>query len=52
MESDSDLLRVTLNGNAQPLIQWLDGIERDGVALQTLTLEKRDDALEARVVLK
>ena len=52
MESDSDLLRVTLNGNAQPLMQWLDGMERDGVALQTLTLEKRDDALEARVVLK
>jgi general secretion pathway protein M len=52
MESEIDLLRVTLNGNAQPLMQWLDGIERDGVALQTLTLEKRDDALEARVVLK
>lgn len=52
MESENDLLRVTLNGNAQPLMQWLDGIERDGVALQTLTLEKRDDALEARVVLK
>ncbi|CAI8960844.1 type II secretion system protein GspM [Pseudomonas sp. IT-P291] len=52
MESDSDLLRLTVNGNAQPLMQWLDGIERDGVALQSLTLEKRDDALEARVVLK
>ncbi|MNQ24666.1 putative general secretion pathway protein YghD [compost metagenome] len=52
MESESDLLRVTLNGNAQPLMQWIDGMERDGVALQTLTLEKRDDALEARVVLK
>lgn len=52
MENENDLLRVTLNGNAQPLMQWLDGIERDGVALQTLTLEKRDDALEARVVLK
>ena len=52
MESDSDLLRLTLNGNAQPLMQWLDGMERDGVVLQTLTLEKRDDALEARLVLK
>lgn len=52
MESEIDLLRVTLSGNAQPLMQWLDGIERDGVALQTLTLEKRDDALEARVVLR
>ncbi|PYY68509.1 type II secretory protein PulM [Pseudomonas jessenii] len=52
MESETDLLRVTLSGNAQPLMQWLDGIERDGVALQSLTLEKRDDALEARLVLK
>ncbi|WP_322615525.1 type II secretion system protein GspM [Pseudomonas sp. BIC9C] len=52
MESDSDLLRVTLNGNAQPLMQWLDGMERNGVALQSLTLEKRDDALEARLVLR
>jgi general secretion pathway protein M len=33
-------------------MQWLDGIERDGVALQSLTLEKRDDALEARLVLR
>jgi general secretion pathway protein M len=52
MESDGDLLRLTLNGNAQPLMQWLDGMEREGVALQTLTLEKRDDALEARLVLR
>ncbi|KPU55435.1 type II secretion system (T2SS), M family protein [Pseudomonas fluorescens] len=52
MESDSDLLRVTLNGNAQPLMQWLDAMERNGVALQSLTLEKRDDALEARLVLR
>jgi len=52
MESDSYLLRVTLNGNAQPLMQWLDGIERSGVALQSLSLEKRDEALEARMVLR
>jgi len=52
MESDSDLLRLTLNGNAQPLIQWLDAMERNGVALQSLTLEKRDDALEAQLVLR
>jgi general secretion pathway protein M len=52
MESDSDLLRVTLSGNAQPLLQWLDAMERGGVALQSLTLEKRDEALEARLVLR
>ena len=52
MDSDSDLLRLTLNGNAQPLIQWLDVMERNGVALQSLTLEKRDDVLEVQLVLR
>ena len=52
METDSDLMRLTLNGDSQTLLQWLDGMERSGVALQSLTLEKRDDALEARLVLK
>jgi general secretion pathway protein M len=52
METDSDLLRLTLNGDSQTLLQWLDGMERSGVALQSLTLEKRDDALEARLVLR
>jgi general secretion pathway protein M len=52
MESDSDLLRLTLIGDSQTLLQWLDGMERSGVALQSLTLEKRDHALEARLVLR
>ncbi|MGF6556186.1 general secretion pathway protein M [Pseudomonas sp. S30_BP2TU TE3576] len=52
METDSDLMRLTLNGDSQTLLQWLDGMERSGVALQSLTLEKLDDALEARLVLK
>ncbi|MDR6608075.1 type II secretion system protein GspM [Pseudomonas synxantha] len=52
METDSDLMRLTLNGDSQTLLQWLDGMERSGVALQSLTLEKRDDALEARLVLR
>lgn len=52
MESDGDLLRLTLNGNAQSLMQWLDSVERDGVALQSLTLETRDALLEARAVFR
>lgn len=52
MEADNDALRLTLSGDANALLQWLDRVERDGVALQSLTLEKRDAVLEARVVLK
>ncbi|UCP08696.1 type II secretion system protein M [Pseudomonas sp. MM213] len=52
MDTDNDMLRLTLSGDAQALLQWLDRTERDGVALQSLTLEKRDAVLEARVVLR
>ncbi|MHC8364830.1 type II secretion system protein GspM [Pseudomonas sp. ZT5P21] len=52
MEADNDLLRLTLSGEAKTLLQWLDRVERDGAAVQSLTLEKRDAVLEARVVLR
>ncbi|MBK5352951.1 type II secretion system protein M [Pseudomonas sp. TH41] len=52
MEADNDLLRLTLSGDAKTLLQWLDRAERNDVALQSLTLEKRDAVLEARVVLR
>ncbi|HCS42972.1 MAG TPA: type II secretory protein PulM [Pseudomonas sp.] len=52
MDADNDLLRLTLSGDAKALLQWLDRTERDGIALQSLTLEKRDAVLEARVVLR
>lgn len=52
MDTDNDVLRLTLSGDAQALLQWLDRTERDGVAMQSLTLEKRDTVLEARVVLR
>ncbi|WP_237883758.1 type II secretion system protein GspM [Pseudomonas sp. PGPR40] len=52
MEADNDLLRLTLSGDAKALLQWLDHAEREGAALQSLTLEKRDVVLEARVVLR
>ena len=52
MDSDNDLLRLTVRGEAMTLLPWLDRIERDGIALQSLTLEKRDAVLEARMVLR
>ncbi|VVO67472.1 type II secretion system protein GspM [Pseudomonas fluorescens] len=52
MDTDNDLLRMTFSGEAKALMLWLDNIEREGVALQSLTLEKRDSVLEARVVLR
>jgi general secretion pathway protein M len=52
MDTDNDLLRLTVSGDAKSLLSWLDRVERDGVALQSLTLEKRDALLEARMVLK
>jgi general secretion pathway protein M len=52
MDSDSELLRLTVSGSPQALLQWLDSVERGGVILQALTLEKRDALLEARAVLK
>lgn len=52
MNSDNDLLRLTVSGDAMALLPWLGRIERDGIALQSLTLEKRDAVLEARLVLR
>ncbi|WP_247257844.1 type II secretion system protein GspM [Pseudomonas moorei] len=52
MNSDNDLLRLTVSGDAMTLLPWLDRIERDGIALQSLTLEKRDAVLEAWLVLR
>ncbi|MCK1792943.1 type II secretion system protein GspM [Pseudomonas violetae] len=52
MDSDNELLRLTISGNPEGLLQWLDSVERGGVALQSLSLEKRDNVLEARVVLR
>ncbi|MBT2338215.1 MULTISPECIES: type II secretion system protein GspM [Pseudomonas] len=52
MEVDGNSLRVTVTGDANPLLQWLDQHERAGAVLQALTLEARDGLLEARVVLR
>ncbi|MNI28590.1 Type II secretion system protein M [compost metagenome] len=52
MDADNDLLRLTVSGDGKTLVQWLDRAEREGATLQSLTLEKRDTLLQARVVLK
>ncbi|WP_180203937.1 type II secretion system protein GspM [Pseudomonas sp. SbOxS1] len=52
VNTDGDQLRLSLSGDAKALLAWLDRIERNGTALQSLTLEKRNAVLEARVVLR
>lgn len=52
MDTDNDLLRLTLSGEAKGLLSWLDRTERSGVLMQSLTLEKRDAVLEAQVVFR
>lgn len=52
LDSDGTLLRLTISGDALTLLAWLDQLERDGGVLQSLTLDTRDAALEARVELR
>lgn len=52
MEIEGDSLRLTVTGDANPLLNWLDRHERDGAAVRSLALEARDGVLEARVVLR
>lgn len=52
MEIDGDSLRLTVTGDTNALLHWLDRHERDGVVMQSLALEARDGVLEARVVLR
>jgi general secretion pathway protein M len=51
MEVDNDQVRLTIIAQAHVLLSWFAELERDGIALQQLSLEKRDSLLEARVVL-
>ena len=52
MDSDNEQIRLTLSGPPEPLLLWLDRLERDGVVLQSLSLEPRDNLLEARLQLR
>ena len=51
MEVDGDQVRLTLSADAHVLLGWLAELERDGVSLHLLTLEKRDQRLHASLVL-
>ena len=52
MDSDNEQIRLTLSGQPEPLLRWLDRLERDDVLLQSLTLEPRDTLIEARLQLR
>lgn len=49
---DGSLARLTLRGDALALLTWLEGMERRGVTLQNLVLEKRVAQLEATLGLE
>lgn len=51
LDIDGDSLRLAVSGDANQLLDWLDQHERDGVVLQSLSLEVRNGVLQARVVL-
>jgi len=52
MDSDNEQIRLTLTGPPEPLLLWLDRLERGGVVLHSLKLEPRDNLLEARLLLR
>ncbi|MCS3512965.1 MULTISPECIES: type II secretion system protein GspM [Pseudomonas] len=51
IEVQSERLRLILSGEAVALLNWLAALERDTGGFHMLTLEKRDDRLEARLEL-
>ncbi len=51
LEVDEKILRITLRGEASRVLLWLENIEREGALFQSLSLEKNDELLEARLVL-
>ncbi|MFP3515873.1 type II secretion system protein GspM [Pseudomonas sp. SIMBA_077] len=48
-EMDTQMLRITLSGNALAVLEWLHRIEQEGAQLANLTLEKNDQALAAQL---
>lgn len=52
LEVQGDLLRLTLRGDARALLAWLHRTELEGATLQSLTLDKQGQALEAQVVVQ
>jgi general secretion pathway protein M len=50
LDQDGQVVRVAISGDAATLFGWLYRIEQGGAVIQSLTVEKREKALEARVV--
>lgn len=52
MDTEGETLRLSLSGDAQVLLAWLDRMELEGVGLQSMALENRNNQLWARIVLR
>ncbi|WP_347903431.1 type II secretion system protein GspM [Pseudomonas purpurea] len=52
LEVQGEVLRLTLSGDARALLVWLHQTELDGAVLQSLTLNKRGERLEAQLVVQ
>lgn len=48
-ELDAGVVRITLSGDAITLLGWLNRIEQEGASFESLSLEKRDISLQARL---
>jgi general secretion pathway protein M len=49
LNKDSASLRVVVSGDADALLSWLIQGEREGVHMQSLTLDRQENQLHARV---
>lgn len=52
LEIQEDTLRLTLNGNAPALLDWIHRAELDGAQVQSLTLDKQQQQLHAELVIR
>lgn len=52
LEVQGEVLRLTLSGDARVLLAWLHQTELSGAVLQSLTLDKRGERLEAQLVVQ
>ena len=48
-ELDAGVVRITLSGDAVAVLGWLNRIEQQGARFESLSLEKRDSSLQARL---
>ncbi|MGY3325606.1 prepilin-type N-terminal cleavage/methylation domain-containing protein [Pseudomonas sp. TE3911] len=51
VDVENERLRLTLSGEATAVLNWLAALERETGGFSMLTLEKRDDRLQARLEL-